>query len=124
MKKIIIHFLIVAICSISFNQANSQTEKPNNDFIGQWKTEDSSVKMVIFKDKDGLFQIVAWDASDGEELVIEEFSFDDKVLKTKEKMPSTDWETYNTYILVDENKIKNIIDGDGNGAIIYLIRMK
>ena len=93
-------------------------------FIGQWETEDSFVKMVFFKDRNNQLQMVAWDTNDGEEMVIEKLEIDGDDLKTTEKMVSSDWTTYNTYIIVDENTIKNVIDGDAGGVTIMLTRLK
>ena len=93
-------------------------------FIGQWETEDSFVKMVFFKDRNNQLQMVAWDTNDGEEMVIEKLEVDGDDIKTTEKMVSSDWTTYNTYIIVDENTIKNVVDGDAGGVTIMLTRLK
>jgi len=39
-------------------------------------------------------------------------------------MASTNWVTNNNYSIVDENTLKCLLGGDGNGAIIYLKRLK
>ena len=131
MKRIFKPLLLVLfLSSFCSNPLHAQAKTVSDTFIGQWQMEDASVKIVIFKDRNDEFQMVAWDSSDGEEFVIERFVVEGNLIKTTEKMPSTNWITYNTYTIVDENKLKNVVNRDPNGdddeeeTVLYLTREK
>lgn len=115
--------LITAILCIASSFAFGQTDL-NKNFIGYWTTDGSMTRTIIFKDKDNVLQMVMWDSSDGEEKEILKIQVANNTIKTTEKMVSTNHVTYNTYSIIDENTLKCSIGGDGNGAIIYLKRLK
>jgi hypothetical protein len=117
--------LITAILCISSSFAFGQTDL-NKTFIGYWtqSSSGSTVRCIIFKDKDDILQIVIWDSSDGEEKQVLKIQVETNTIKTTEKMISTNWVTYCTYSIVDENTLKCSIGGDGNGSIIFFKRLK
>lgn len=123
MKGKIRHILVTTILCLASSIAFGQKEVKNT-FIGYWTTDGSTTRIVLFKDKDGMLQMVEWDSSDGEEMEILKIQAVNNTIKTTEKMVSTNHVTYNTYSIVDENTLKRTIGGDGNGTIIYLKRLK
>jgi hypothetical protein len=123
-RKFKLIFLTVILC-IASSFAIGQTNL-NKTIIGYWtqSSSGSTVRCIIFKDKDDILQMVIWDSSDGEEKQVLKIQFENNTIKTTEKMISTNWVTYNTYSIVDENTLKCSIGGDGNGSIIYYKRLK
>jgi hypothetical protein len=121
MKRKFKFILLTAILCLSSCQTNL-----NKSFIGYWTQSSggSTVRCIIFKDKDNILQMVKWDNSDGEEKQVLKIQVENNTIKTTEKMISTNWVTYNTYSIVDENTIKCSIGGDGNGFIIDYKRLK
>lgn len=119
--KLLLVTVILCISSLTFGQTTL-----NKNFIGYWtqSSSGSSVRCIIFKDKDDILQMVIWDSSDGEEKQVLKIQVENNTIKTTEKMISTNWVTYNTYSIVDENILKCSIGGDGDGAIIYYKRLK
>lgn len=115
--------LVTAILCITSSLAFSQNDL-NKSFIGYWTTDGSMTRTIIFKDKDNVLQIVKWDSSNGEEKEILKIQVVNNTIKTTEKMVSTNWVTYNTYSIIDENTLKCSIGGDGKGSVIYLKRLK
>jgi hypothetical protein len=117
--------LITAILCIASSFAFGQTDL-NKTFIGYWtqSSSGSTVRCIIFKDKDDIHQMVLWDSSDGEELQVLKIQVETNTIKTTQKMISTNWVTYNTYSIVDANTLKCSIGGDGDGVLIYFKRLK
>lgn len=124
MKKSIILFLLISTisCSSKFSKSNDKINATHNTFTGSWESDDTTVEMTISKDNNGLFKIVAWDTSDGEEIEIIEIKMVNETIKTIEKMKSTNWVTTNIYSIVDDHTIENLILKDGNETIIYFQR--
>ncbi len=108
----------------STEQSYAQTNTLNDTFIGQWQTEDASVSLVFFKDRNNELRMVAWDTSDVEEFIVEKIEVKGDVIETTEKMLSSNWTTYNMYSIINENKLENKIGGDGDGVVIYFTRVK
>lgn len=123
MKRRFKLILVTAILCIASSFAFGQTNY-DKSFIGYWTADSSTVRTVIFKDKDDVLQMVMWDGSDGEEVEVVKFEVTEKTIKTTEKVVSTNWTTYNTYSIINENTLKCIIGGDGNGTEIYFKRLK
>lgn len=123
MKSKIRLILVTAILCVASSFVFGQTEVKNT-FIGYWTTDGAKTRIVFFKDKEGMLQMVEWDSSDGEEMEILKIQAVNNTITTTEKMVSTNHITYNTYSVVDDNTLKRTIGGDGNGAIIYLKRLK
>lgn len=115
--------LVTAILCIASSLAFGQTNL-NKTFIGYWTSDGTTTRHLFFLDKDDVFQMVSWDSSDGEELEVVKLQVINNSIKTTLKFVSTNWVTYNTYSIVDENTLKCLVGGDGNGAIIYLKRLK
>ena len=123
-QKIKLLFLITIIGLVTSSVAYGQSNF-NEMFIGYWTIDDSTVKTVIFKDKNNHVQMVMWDSSDGEEMEIVQLQVVGDVIQTIEKMGSTNWITYNTYSIIDENTLKCVFDNDDeSGIVIYFERLK
>ena len=118
-KLLLVTTILCITSSLAFGQANL-----NKNFIGYWTTDGSTTRTIMFKDKDDMLQIVIWDSYNGEEMEIVKIQLVGNTIKTTEKYRKTNWVTYNTYSVVDENTLKCSIGGDGNGSIIYLKRLK
>ena len=119
-KKILIVLLLI---TSPLTSVFSQTTENLKSFIGYWTTDGSMTRTVIFIDKDDQYQMVIWDSSDGEELQIVNIQLKGSTIKSTQKTPSTNWVTYNTYSIIDENNLKCKIEGDAN-TTIYLKRLK
>ena len=118
--KLLLTTLILCITSsVAFGQSNM-----DKTFIGYWSTDGSKTRIVIFKDKEDILQMVKWDSSDGEEKEILKIQYLNSAIETTEKMISTNWITYNIYSIENKNTLKCTIGGDGDGAIIYYKRLK
>ena len=96
----------------------------NEIFVGYWIADESTVKTVIFKDRNDSIQMVMWDNHDGEEMEIIKIQMVDNTIQTTEKMASTNWITNNVYSIIDENTLKLVIENDDGEAVIYLKRLK
>lgn len=118
-KLLIVITILCITSSLAFGQANL-----NKNFIGYWTTDGSTTRTIFFEDKDDILQIVIWDSYNSEEMEIVKIQLVGNTIKTTEKYRSNNWVTYNTYSVVDENTLKCSIDGDGNGSVIYLKRLK
>ena len=124
MKKRLKLILLTAIFCVANSIAFGQTTL-NKTFFGYWTTDGSKVRTVIFMDKDDVFQMVKWDSSDGEELEVVKLQVINNSIKTTVKVISTNWVTYNTYSIVNENTLKCVVGGDAaSGTVIYLKRLK
>lgn len=126
MKGKIRLILVTAILCIASSLAFGQT-KLNKTFIGYWTSDGTTTRHLFFLDKENTLQLVSWDTNKDypyEEQEILKIQVVNNTIKTTEKMVSTNWITYNTYSIVDENTLKCLVGGDGNGAIIYLKRLK
>lgn len=119
LKLILLTAILCVANSIAFGQTNI-----DKTFIGFWTSDGSVGKTVIFKDKDNNLQFVIWSSLSGSEVEIIKIKIEGNYIKTTEKFVSTNWITYNTYSIVDENTLKRVIDGDGGGTIIFLKRIK
>jgi hypothetical protein len=118
-KILLFTAILFVASSFAFGQSNL-----DKTFIGFWTTDGSTTRIVIFKDKDDVLQMVKWNSNDGEEKEVIKIQIVNNNIKTTEKMVSRNWVKYNTYSILDENTIKCKIDGDGNGSIIYYKRLK
>lgn len=123
-KQFKLLILILLFCNLFSIDGLSQTTDSHNTFIGYWTTDGSTVRTVIFKDRYNSFQMVKWDSSNGEEKEVLKIDIVDQTIRTTEKMVSTNWVTYNIYSIVNENRIKVVIEGDAEGTIIYLKRLR
>lgn len=115
-------FTLAALTFYSFNGICQATDLKN--FIGYWTTDSSSVRTVIFKDKDDNFQMVIWDKNDCEMLEVSKIKFKDNELKATEKTKSTNWETHDTYTIKDKNTLNCAIEREGGVTNITLVRVK
>ena len=118
--------LVVSILFVASSLAYGQTNI-NKTFIGFWTSDGTSLKFLFFLDKENTLQLVSWDTNKNypyEEKEILKIQALDNTIKTTEKMVSTNWVTYNTYSVENENTLKCSIGGNGNGSIIYLKRLK
>ncbi len=108
MKKIII-ILILSIISLPqiFAQSPSTT-----DFIGQWTCDKTSIEMVIWKDKNGSFQVALFDKSDGEMLECTNVIAKELVLSFTAKTKSTNAVINSTFTLIDEMHLIEVIAAD------------
>ena len=122
-KKIRKIFFVILLVFTPLILVFSQTSGNLKSFIGYWTTNGSMTRTVIFVDKDNQYQMVIWDSSDGEDIKIVNIQVKGSTIKTTEKTNSTNWVTYNTYSIIDENKLKYKVEGDGN-TTIYLKRLK
>ena len=120
-RKFKILILMTAMLVIS-NLLNAQTLDAKK-FVGFWTTDASTTRLVFFIDKNDKLQLVEWSSDGGEEMDIMELKVFSNKIKTTERFKSTNHVTYNDYILVDENTLKNIINGDAN-TTIYFKRLK
>jgi len=121
--KIITAVLIMFITAMSSITVFAENNL-NKTFIGYWTTDGSKARTVIFKDKNDLVQMIEWDSSDGEEIEVRNINVVNDSIETTEVAKSTNWVTYNTYTIVNENTLKCVIGGDANGTVIYLKRIK
>ncbi len=124
MKKSIALLILVTIIGFLTSSTAFGQNNINKSFIGFWTSDGTVAKTVIFKDKDDNLQFVKWSSQGGDEVEIVKIKIEGNYIKTTEKFISTNWITYNTYSIVDENTLKQVIDGDGGGTIIILKRIK
>lgn len=124
MKQLKFLLLTIIISTLTCSSSCGQATVDKN-FIGYWTTNGSQERTVIFKDKDDILQMVLWDSSSGEEVGVVKIQVLGDTIKTTEKVLSTNWVTYNTYSIIDENTLKCSVGGDApSGTIIYLKRVK
>ncbi|MBU0560304.1 MAG: hypothetical protein KJ799_14815 [Bacteroidetes bacterium] len=117
MKKILL-LLTILVGSLTHLSAQSLS---NIDFVGHWTANDErvSTEIVFWKDKLGDFQMVSWDKSDGEMLEISNLKVINNTLTVTTRNKSTNWVIYRTFILIDENNLKETIKGDTNTKIYW-----
>lgn len=115
--------LVTTILCITSSLAFSQ-KYLNKNFIGYWTTDASRTRIIFFKDKDDVLQMVMWDSGDGEEIEVIKTQVVGNSIKATLRTPSTEWISYCTYTIVDKNNLKCAIGGDNNNTIIYLKRLK
>lgn len=126
MKAYIYSFFIVIVFSLFPKHGFSQ-DSVNKTFIGYWSSESSLTKMIFFLDKGNMLQLVSWDANTKypyEEFVVMSLEYENNVIKSTEKFVSTNWVTKNTFTIVDENKLKCVVGGDGKDKVIFFDRIK
>lgn len=122
MKKIL-RLACLLFVALSFTYSSFAQGLSARDFVGYWKSDGTTTRIIFFKDRDHNLQMVEWDTQTGEEMKITKFKVDGDELVTKEVFQSANHSTNNRYILMDENRIKNIITG-GADATIYFDRIK
>jgi hypothetical protein len=93
-------------------------------FNGYWMSNGTSTRCVIFRDTNNYFQMAIWDTTDGTEVYVTKIETLYDVIKTSEFYKPNNWNTENTYTIVNENEIKDSIGGAANGVIIYFKRIK
>jgi hypothetical protein len=120
MKK---RFTLIALFFICFLNGVNAQETGIKNIVGLWTSESTSTRLVFFLDKTGKLQLVQWDSHTGEEMEIENIETNADTVSTTEKFRSTNFETHNSYYLVSDDSIRNIIKGDGI-ITIYFRRMK
>lgn len=101
----------------SFLQAQISPELKK--FVGLWKSEETSCRLVFYFDKNDKLKIVGWDSKDGEQLEVVEIKIEGTRVKVTEKFNSTNHVTTNTYFLSGENTLKDMINGDANANISF-----
>ncbi|TGM62918.1 hypothetical protein EHQ96_18350 [Leptospira levettii] len=116
--------LLIFFVILQFNcKINSDQSK---DFIGHWKSNDTSVQMVIWKDKFEKLQLVQWDTTNGEELISSNLNLKDKEIRFTTKTISTGYVIKSKIILINEDKIEEIIiaENENKEVKIYWDKIK
>ncbi|MCW7498542.1 hypothetical protein ND860_18550 [Leptospira levettii] len=116
--------LLIFFAILQFNcKINSDQSK---DFIGHWKSNDTSVQMVIWKDKFEKLQLVQWDTTNGEELISSNLNLKDKETRFTTKTISTGYVIKSKIILINEDKIEEIIiaENENKEVKIYWDKIK
>jgi len=122
LKNLLVTAILCLACSVAFGQTNL-----NKTFIGYWTSDGTTTRQLFFLDKENTIQLISYDTNKDypfEEKEILKIQVVNNAIKTTEKMVSTNWVTYNTYTVIDENTLKCSIGGDGNGGIIFFKRLK
>lgn len=117
--------LLVLLCTAGILIQASAQKNASNDFIGHWTDKDEKVStdIVFWKDKYGNYQMVSWDKTDGEMLEVSNLNAKNKTLKVKTKTISTNWVIERTFVVIDENNLKETITG-ATDAVIYWKRLE
>jgi NADH:ubiquinone oxidoreductase subunit len=115
--------IIFTLSCFAINSVGQQTINPKY-FVGYWVSAGTTARVVVFKDVNEHFQMVACDTTSGEEVHVTKIEQANDTIKTNEYYKSTDWTTYNTYTFIDENTLKDSLAGAANGAVIYFKRLK
>lgn len=122
MSKILLTlFFSVALSCLNSIHAQSpapeavERKKSENNLkhiVGTWKSKETSVRIRFFYDEFGDLQMYAWDDSDGEEMEIISLKIKgDQVIAT-ERMPSTNYQTKNSYRMKNKNTLVNTLVTD------------
>lgn len=117
--------ILILICVVGMLTQLAAQKNASNDFIGEWsaKDENISTEIVFWKDKFGNFQMVSWDKRDGEMLEVSGLTAKNKTLTVTTKNVSTNWVIQRTFVVVDENNLKETIKGAAD-TVIYWERVK
>ena len=114
MKKLLFLFLFFSITCFVYSQTNL------DDFIGYWESEETSTKMIIWKDKFGNPQVVQFDSYDGDIPQILGCWGEKNTLYINHYYPDKDWKCYGSYTILNNRYIKcNLQNNNGETTLFY-----
>jgi len=118
MKKAI--KILIALLIIFLTSSNTFAQKSGTkNFIGFWTSDQTTTRLVFFLDKNDKLQLICWDSDGGEEMEIMELKIYLDKIQTTERFKSTNHVTYNEFVVVNENRLMNIINGDTKETIFF-----
>ncbi len=120
MKKI---FLLLLILVGTATAAFSQTANAN--FLGYWKSDGTSVRLVIYTNDFGAYKIMAWDSGDGEVLEVSDLNIEGNTIRCTMYTKSTNWRIESVYTLMDRNTLnEQITNQEGKEIVVTYLRTK
>lgn len=115
MKKV---FLIIAITLFSSN-VFAQQKINIEDLIGYWKPDEELSELFFWKNAKNQLQVQEISSTSGRPIDLIVLEINDNSVFIKTIFVPNNWITENIYTFVDNNTLKRVITGDGQGTAIY-----
>jgi hypothetical protein len=115
MKKV---FLIITIALFNLN-ISAQEQININNLIGYWQPDQESAQLFFWKDFLGKLQYQAISGTSGEPIDLITLKIEKYSVFIRTIYIPNNWVTENVYTLINENTLKCVVTGDGNGTITY-----
>jgi hypothetical protein len=115
MKKV---FLITVFALLSFNVFAQQKINITN-LLGYWKPDQESAELFFWKDADDKLQTQGISSTSGKQIDVITLRINDASIFIRTIFIPNNWVTENVYTFIDNNTLKCVVTGDGEGTIIY-----
>lgn len=120
MKKL---FLLLLILAGTATAALSQTGNPA--FLGYWKSDGTSVRLVFYTNEFGAYKLIAWNSGDGEVLEVSDVNVEGNTIRCTMYTKSTNWRIESVYTVIDRNTLKEEIKNqEGKEIVVTYLRTK
>lgn len=105
MKKLLLSLIAVVACL----QVAVAQQAACSPFLGYWKSDQTSVAIVVYEDINGNCQIMQWDYNGNEVIVVSNLKVGEEGLRFDSYTPSTDFKVTSVCTLVGRDKMREVI---------------
>jgi hypothetical protein len=115
MKKL----FLIGIITFQTLSVFGQVKIDDNNFIGHWISEGTTVDTFIWKDKNGKFQILEFDRETGEKLETSILKTSNNSINVKSVFYSNNHKSNALFTLNSEDEMVAVISRDATDRLIY-----